>query len=71
VTPVDFRERRLKTKYSGEKWAPCFDLKGERHSVSLADAEIEARAEPAYESERSIVSQRLKEAFRRLRRQAK
>jgi hypothetical protein len=48
-----------------------FDLEGERHSVSFSESEIEDCAEPAYESERWIVIQRLKETFRRLKREAR
>jgi hypothetical protein len=47
----------------------CFDLSGKRHSVAFSDAEIDDCAH--YESERSIVRHRLKETFRRLKRQTK
>jgi len=49
----------------------CFDLRGKRHALSFSDTEIDNCAEPAYASERSIVSQRLRETLRRLWRQTK
>jgi hypothetical protein len=49
----------------------CFNHKDKKHSVLFSDAEIDDCAEPAYESERSIVSQRLRETFRRLKRETK
>lgn len=71
--PIENPQWALDSK--GDRASPerrlCFDLKGERHSVSFSESEIEDCAEPAYESERSIVSQRLKETFRRLRREAR
>jgi len=45
----------------------CFDLKGTRHSVAFSDAEIDDCV--VYESERSIIRHRLRETFRRVKRQ--
>jgi hypothetical protein len=46
----------------------CFVLNGKRHFVRFSEEEIDECAEPAYQSSRSLVAQRLRETFRRLKR---
>ena len=49
--------------------ALCFDHKGQGLSVRFSDDEIHDCTPPAYESVRSLVTLRLKEMFRRLKRE--
>ena len=71
--PIEYPTWALDTKEGASlpEQRFCFELSGKRHSVAFSDAEIDDCAEPAYESERSIIRQRLRETFRRLKRQAK
>jgi hypothetical protein len=47
----------------------CFDLNGRRHFVRFSEEEIDECSAPAYESVRSLVAQRLRETFRRMKRE--